>query len=91
MPIHEYKCRKCRSTVEVLQRANDKALDKCQKCGGPLEKLVSPAAIQFKGNGWYITDYARKNAPSPDAKPAAKPESDKEKKPGPKPSSSSHD
>jgi len=90
MPIHEYRCRKCHATVEVLQKAKDKALDKCQKCGGPLEKLVSSPAIQFKGNGWYITDYARKDVPSPDAKPAAKPESGKEKKPGPKlpPSSS---
>jgi len=89
MPIHEYKCSQCRATVEVLQKTKDKPLDKCQKCGGPLVKLISSPAIQFKGNGWYITDYAKKNSASQEAQAAAKPEPVKEKKDGPKPSPSS--
>jgi putative FmdB family regulatory protein len=89
MPIYEYKCSQCHATVEVLQKAKDKPPEKCQKCGGPLVKLISSPAIQFKGNGWYITDYPKKNAPSQDATPAAKPESGKEKKAGLKPTPSS--
>jgi putative FmdB family regulatory protein len=89
MPIYEYRCRKCHATFEVLQKAKDKPLAKCRECDGPLEKLVSSPAIQFKGKGWYITDYARKNVPSPDDKPAEKPESGKDRKPSPKPSPSS--
>lgn len=63
MPLYEYKCTQCQSTIEVLQKATDKPLEKCESCGGPLAKLLSSPAIQFKGSGWYITDYARKNVP----------------------------
>ncbi|MHB8095783.1 MAG: FmdB family zinc ribbon protein [Candidatus Aminicenantales bacterium] len=69
MPIHEYKCKKCGCRMEALQKLNDKPLQKCQKCGGSLEKLISSPAIQFKGSGFYITDYAHKNIPSKEAKP----------------------
>jgi putative FmdB family regulatory protein len=62
MPIHEYECRKCGDRTEVLQKANDKPLEKCPKCGGPVAKLISSPAIQFKGKGWYITDYAKKGS-----------------------------
>lgn len=58
MPIYEYACKKCKSHVEVFQKINDKQLTKCRKCGGRLEKLFSAPAIQFKGSGWYVTDYA---------------------------------
>ena len=64
MPIYEYQCTKCHEVCEVLQKAKDKAPEKCPKCGGPLVKRISSPAIQFKGTGWYITDYAKKNAPS---------------------------
>jgi len=60
MPIYEYECRKCGSHVEAFQKVNDKPLTKCAKCGGKLEKQISAAAIQFKGSGWYVTDYAAK-------------------------------
>jgi putative FmdB family regulatory protein len=60
MPIYEYECRKCNAHTEVLQKYSDKPLTKCRKCGGRLEKLLSAAAIQFKGSGWYVTDYAGK-------------------------------
>ena len=58
MPIYEFECKKCKAKLEVLQKMNDKPLVKCRKCGGRLEKLVSQSAIQFKGSGWYVTDYA---------------------------------
>ena len=58
MPIYEFECRKCKAKLEVLQKMNDKPPVKCRKCGGRLEKLVSQSAIQFKGSGWYVTDYA---------------------------------
>ena len=58
MPIYEYECAKCKSRVEVIQKMNDKPPTKCKKCGGRLEKQLSAPAIQFKGSGWYVTDYA---------------------------------
>ena len=58
MPIYEYECRKCKAHTEVFQKMNDKPPTKCRKCGGRLEKLISASAIQFKGSGWYVTDYA---------------------------------
>jgi putative FmdB family regulatory protein len=58
MPIYEFECRKCKAHVEVFQKLNDKHPVKCRKCGGRLEKLMSAPAIQFKGSGWYVTDYA---------------------------------
>ena len=58
MPIYEFECRKCKAHLEVFQKMSDKPPVKCRKCGGRLEKLVSASAIQFKGSGWYVTDYA---------------------------------
>ena len=60
MPIYEFRCKKCGNQIEVFQKLSDKSPTRCQKCGGRLEKLISPPAIQFKGEGWYVTDYARK-------------------------------
>jgi putative FmdB family regulatory protein len=64
MPIYEYECRKCKAHIEVFQKVTDKPPAKCRKCGGRLEKLVSAPAIQFKGSGWYVTDYADKSKKS---------------------------
>lgn len=58
MPIYEFECQKCKAHIEVFQKMNDKSPTKCDKCGGRLEKQVSASAIQFKGSGWYVTDYA---------------------------------
>ncbi len=58
MPIYEYECRKCNARQEVYQKVNDKPPKKCSKCGGRLDRMVSAPAIQFKGSGWYVTDYA---------------------------------
>jgi putative FmdB family regulatory protein len=60
MPLYEYQCDSCGFRFEVIQRYSDAPVDSCQSCGGPVRKLLSSPAIQFKGSGWYITDYARK-------------------------------
>lgn len=62
MPIYEFECRKCKAHLEVFQKLHDKPPAKCRKCGGRLEKLVSASAFQFKGTGWYVTDYASKGS-----------------------------
>lgn len=77
MPLYEYRCRKCSSVFEVLQKVNELPLIKCPTCEGPLEKIISPPAIQFKGSGWYITDYAQKKEGEPEEKPKKKPKSEK--------------
>lgn len=58
MPIYEYVCGKCGKKTEVIQRVNEAKLKVCPHCGGPLKKAFSAPAIQFKGSGWYVTDYA---------------------------------
>jgi putative FmdB family regulatory protein len=60
MPIYEYQCQECDRRSEALQRLNEPPLSECPHCGGPLRKLISAPAFQFKGSGWYVTDYARK-------------------------------
>jgi putative FmdB family regulatory protein len=62
MPLYEYECDACGHRVEIIQKFSDAPLDKCPKCGGPVHKLMSSPAIQFKGTGWYITDYAKKGS-----------------------------
>jgi putative FmdB family regulatory protein len=80
MPLYEYECQACHKRFEVIRKFSDPALEVCTLCGrGPVQRLVSSPAIQFKGTGWYITDYAQKGksggdsagtASSTDAKPA---------------------
>ncbi len=60
MPLYEYKCDSCGATFEVIQRVSDPPIRTCRACGGPVHKVLSPPAIQFRGAGWYVTDYARK-------------------------------
>ena len=62
MPIYEYQCAKCGKTIEVIQKMSDKPLKKHEGCGGALAKLISASGFQFKGTGWYVTDYARKSS-----------------------------
>jgi putative FmdB family regulatory protein len=57
MPIYEYVCGKCGRKTEVIQRMGDKPLTHCPNCGGKVKKAISAPAIQFKGSGWYVTDY----------------------------------
>jgi putative FmdB family regulatory protein len=62
LPLYEYQCRKCGHRFEKIQKFSDAAVKKCPECGGAVEKLLSAPAVQFKGSGWYVTDYARKGA-----------------------------
>ena len=62
MPLYEYQCTTCSERVEILQRMSDPPYSVCPKCGGEMKKLVSSPAIQFKGSGFYKTDYASKPA-----------------------------
>jgi putative FmdB family regulatory protein len=68
MPLYEYQCDSCEQVFEVLQKFADAPLTVCQSCGGPLRRLLSPPGLQFKGSGWYITDYARAGAAGKDGK-----------------------
>jgi len=68
MPIYEYACRKCNAHIEILQKLTDKPLTRCKKCGGKLEKQWSASGIQFKGSGWYVTDYAGRKSDAKEAK-----------------------
>ena len=64
MPLYEYQCKKCKHRFEKIQKFSDPQVKKCPECGGPVEKLLSAPAVQFKGSGWYVTDYARKSTGS---------------------------
>jgi len=76
MPIYEYECRKCKAHIEVFQKVSDKPPTKCRNCGGRLERQVSAPAIQFKGSGWYVTDYAGKATKS-DSETSSEPKTEK--------------
>jgi putative FmdB family regulatory protein len=60
VPLYEYQCKRCHSLTERIQKFSDPPLTTCPHCGGELEQLISAPAVQFKGSGWYVTDYARK-------------------------------
>ena len=68
MPLYEYRCRKCSHRFEKIEKVSGPHARKCPECGGGVERLVAAPAIQFKGSGWYVTDYARKGAAPPDSK-----------------------
>ncbi|MEW5981254.1 MAG: FmdB family zinc ribbon protein [Acidobacteriota bacterium] len=77
MPLYEYECGACGHRFELIQRFSDAPAHTCTACGGgPVQKLLSAPAIQFKGTGWYVTDYAGKkneDKPASPAKPDAAP------------------
>lgn len=66
MPLYEYQCKKCRHRFEKIQKFSDPLVKTCPRCGGEVEQLLSAPAVQFKGSGWYVTDYARKGVPAGD-------------------------
>ncbi len=72
MPIYEYSCRKCGAHLEVMQKISDAPLTRHAKCGGKLEKEWSRTGLQFKGSGWYVTDYAGKKSDASESKPDSK-------------------
>ena len=62
MPLYEYECTKCKHRFEKIEKVTAPRRQRCPKCKGRAERLHSAPAIQFKGSGWYVTDYARKGA-----------------------------
>jgi putative FmdB family regulatory protein len=86
LPLYEYRCRKCGTLSEKIQKFSDPILTKCEKCGGELERPLSSPAIQFKGSGWYVTDYARKSGGDGGEKKAEKPAASESKSEPKKPS-----
>ena len=90
MPLYEYQCKSCHSLTERIQKFSDPPLSICPHCGGELEQLISAPAVQFKGAGWYVTDYAKKsgapsasgNGSNPSSAPASETKSSTETKPG---------
>ncbi len=102
MPLYEYKCEGCGETFEIIQKFSDEPLTVHEKCGGPVHRLLSAPAFQFKGSGWYVTDYARGNSGSPskseasdksssDSKTETKTEAKTESKPAASSGSSKND
>ena len=84
MPLYEYQCQRCSERIEIIQKMTDPPYSHCPKCGGDMRKLLSSPAIQFKGSGFYKTDYAGSKTES---KPAAASETKSEAKAETKPSS----
>ena len=64
MPLYEYECTACGERTELIQRLSDPPLAECPVCGEQVKKLLSAPSFQFKGSGWYVTDYAGKNSGS---------------------------
>jgi len=94
MPMYEYECQKCGGRFELIQKFSDAPMTEHESCGGAVERLISAPALQFKGSGWYITDYARsgsagkKDDKNGGSKSESKSESQSESKPESKPESS---
>jgi putative FmdB family regulatory protein len=76
MPNYEYLCTKCGHRFEQIRKFSDKQLRKCPECGGVIEQVISAPAVQFKGSGWYVTDYAKKGAGSAGSSSSASSEGD---------------
>ena len=79
MPLYEYQCVKCKRRTEKIESVAGPHLKKCPHCGGKVEQTLTAPAIQFKGSGWYVTDYAGKKSAGSDSAPATKSESNESK------------
>jgi len=62
MPLYEYECKKCHHRFERIVKYSDRPMKKCPDCGGAVEQTITAPAVQFKGSGWYVTDYAKKSS-----------------------------
>jgi putative FmdB family regulatory protein len=81
MPLYEYECEACQKRFERIQKFSDPPPEACPHCGkGPVKKLFSSPAIQFKGSGWYITDYAKKSSSDAGSKSSTEPAASSESK-----------
>ncbi len=81
MPLYEYRCLNCDAHFEKIQKFSDPPIKTCEACGGKLEQLLSSPAIQFKGTGWYITDYPKKSSAQSSSKDDGAPSTKSESKP----------
>jgi putative FmdB family regulatory protein len=98
MPLYEYECENCGDLFEVIQKFSDDPVTQHQKCGGKVHRILSAPALQFKGSGWYVNDYAKggnsageasKNSDSAPAAPASSGDSSKASTPAPTPAEKS--
>ena len=78
MPLYEYECKKCGHRFERIQKFSDAMVKKCPDCGGKVEQMISAPAVQFKGSGWYVTDYAKRSGSSASSDSDGKSDSNKE-------------
>ena len=76
MPLYEYQCQKCGHRFERIQKFSDVMVKKCPDCGGKVEQMISAPAVQFKGSGWYVTDYAKKPSSGSSSKAEAESKAD---------------
>lgn len=76
MPLYEYKCLKCGRHTDKIENVSGPHLKKCPHCGGKVESVITAPAIQFKGAGWYVTDYGGKKPSAGDGDKADKPASE---------------
>jgi putative FmdB family regulatory protein len=76
MPLYEYQCQKCGHRFERIQRFSDPMVKKCPDCGGKVEQMISAPAVQFKGSGWYVTDYAKRPSSGSSSKAEAESKAD---------------
>jgi putative FmdB family regulatory protein len=72
MPLYEYECKKCHHRFEKIQKFSDPHVKKCPKCGAAVEQVISAPAVQFKGSGWYVTDYPKSSKSSSNGDSASK-------------------
>jgi putative FmdB family regulatory protein len=90
MPLYEYECTKCHHRFERIQKFSDPHVKSCPNCAGKVQMVVSAPAVQFKGSGWYVTDYAKKSGSSSSSSNGSSEKSEKsEKKDDTKPKSES--
>jgi putative FmdB family regulatory protein len=80
VPLYEYQCKKCKHKFEKIQKFSDQPIKKCPECGGPVEKLLHAPAVQFKGTGWYVTDYGGKGEKTEKSKSEASSDKDSSEK-----------
>jgi putative FmdB family regulatory protein len=78
MPLYEYECKKCGHRFERIQKFSDPMVKKCPECGGKVEQMISAPAVQFKGSGWYVTDYAKRSGSASSSDSGSKSESGKD-------------
>ena len=78
MPLYEYECKKCGHRFERIQKFSDPMVKKCPECGGKVEQMISAPAVQFKGSGWYVTDYAKRSGSASSSDSGSKSDSGKD-------------